>query len=141
MEAVRVKIDAFDGEGLKWAFDNGSWTTGIKNYKPQNDLKSFDCLERHLETDELFVLLAGECCLIIGEQAAVGRPSVFQALLMAPHRVYTIAKGAWHTTVTKPGVKLILIEKSGTSMANSEAWTFSAAEAADAAAVVKNAGW
>jgi hypothetical protein len=141
MKDFQLKIDAFDGEGLKWAFDNGSWVVGIKNYKPQNDLKGFDCLERHNETDELFVLLDGECCLVLGEKAGNGHPAAFEGILMVPQRVYTIPRGAWHTTVTKPGVKLILIEKSGTSMANSEIWNFAGAEAGAAADIVKKAGW
>jgi len=31
----------------------------IKNWKPANDITGIDCLERHNQTDELFVLAAG----------------------------------------------------------------------------------
>lgn len=105
----------FDGEGLLWAYDNGTWMAGIKNYKPQNSIGSFGVLERHRDTDESFVLVAGTCCLL------VERPDgSFGAALMKHGAMHTVPAGVWHATITKPGAKLAIIERSGTNMSNSE---------------------
>lgn len=47
---------------------------------------------------------------------------------MEPNRVYKIPKSQWHNTVTTKGTKLILIEKSDTSMENSDIQTLDEAE-------------
>jgi len=106
--------EGFEGEGLRWAYDNGEWCVGIKNYKPQNGIDRLDNLELHEATDESFMLLDGHCCLLLR-----GADGAFQAGMMDRGRLYTVPAGIWHTTVTAPGVKLILVERSGTSMANS----------------------
>jgi hypothetical protein len=43
-------------------------------------------------------------------------------------RVYSIPAGLWHTTITRPGVKLALVEAPETGAANSDARRLSAAE-------------
>lgn len=105
----------FQGEGLLWAYDNQEWCIGIKNYKPQNGLEKLEFLERHLETDESFFQMAGVACLLVREA-----DGSFRATLMKPGALYTVPKNLWHTTITKPGVKLLLVERSGTNMENSE---------------------
>lgn len=106
---------SFDGEGLLWGYDNGSWMAGIKNYKPQNSLERFGALERHVETDESFVLVSGVCCLLIRRD-----DGTFGATIMKTGHLHTIPSGVWHATVTKPGAKLVIVERSGTGMSNSE---------------------
>jgi hypothetical protein len=49
-----------------------------------------------------------------------------ELVTMQEHIVYTIPKGVWHTTIMVPGAKMILIERSGTSMQNSELYDLSA---------------
>lgn len=113
----------YDGEGLSRAYDNSSWMVGIKNYKPANGLDGTDSLERHNETDELFVLLSGECVLLYAEAVASCEKQdcgELHALRMRPGKLYNIPKGLWHTTVTKPDAKLILIEASDTGSHNSD---------------------
>ena len=54
----------FDGEGMTRVYENPRWMIGIKNWKPMNDIANINCLERHNETDELFILLSGRCTLL-----------------------------------------------------------------------------
>jgi mannose-6-phosphate isomerase-like protein (cupin superfamily) len=134
MEAL--KGTAFAGEGLLWAYDNKTWCIGIKNYKPANSIESLDCLEVHKETDEIFVHIDGSCCLLMRDA-----DGSFHGAMMEPGSLYTVPQGVWHTTVTKPGVKMVIAEKSGTNMTNSELMKLDAAEQAAAAAAVRAAGF
>lgn len=126
---------AFEGQGLSRVYENGDWMIGIKNFKPANALENIDCVERHNETDELFVLLEGECTLLYAneiendpgreiEPAHISKvPSAaleFWAIPMERGRVYNIPRGLWHTTVTMPGTKLILVEAAATGVHNSD---------------------
>ncbi len=115
---MKIENFSFDGEGMTRVYENEKWTVGIKNWKPANDPSQIDNLERHLETDELFILLNGRAILLSGEEKA-GK-LVIEAVEMVPLKVYNIPKGLWHNTVSWKDTKYALIEDSNTGMANSE---------------------
>jgi ureidoglycolate hydrolase len=108
----------FAGEGMTRVYENAKWMVGLKNWKPANDISGIDCLERHNETDELFILLSGSCVLLQGNETA-GKLEL-RAVKMEPMKVYNIPRGLWHNTVTRKDTKLALIEDSSTGAANSE---------------------
>lgn len=115
-----MKIQSFEmnGEGMQRVYENEKWTVGIKNWKPANDITGTTCLERHNQTDELFVLLNGRCTLISAEE--VDGELQLQALEMEPFRVYNIPRSLWHNTVTQKDTKMVLIEDVSTGMENSD---------------------
>ncbi len=109
---------AYEGKGLNRVFENAKWMVGIKNWKPENDISGLDCVERHNETDELFVLLTGRCTLLFAnEQEGV---LTFNTVEMKPGKVYNIPATLWHNTITQKDTKLVLIEDSATGAANSD---------------------
>ena len=134
-----IGVHSFETEGLKRVYDNGSWFIGIKNYKPANDIANLDCLERHNQTDESFILLAGGCVLLTAEDTASGL--VYKALPMEPMKVYVIPKGLWHTTVTAKDSKIILVEASATSEKNSDVLKLNKQDAENGVKAVRAAGW
>ena len=109
---------SFEGEGLTRVFENEKWMVGIKNWKPMNDIANINNLERHNETDELFILLNGRCTLLYANETANGLD--IQAVEMEPMKVYNIPRSLWHNTVTQKDTKLALIEDSSTGSANSD---------------------
>jgi ureidoglycolate hydrolase len=113
-------IDSFEftGEGMSRVYENSKWTVGIKNYKPANDIANINCIERHNQTDELFVLLCGNCVLVYATQE--NGKFIFKALKMEFNKVYSIPQSLWHNTITQPDTKMILIEDSSTGMSNSD---------------------
>ena len=108
----------FDGEGMSRVYENDKWTVGIKNWKPANDITGIDCLERHNETDELFVLLSGACTLVYANE--IDGKLLLETVAMKANKVYNIPATLWHNTITQKDTKMILIEDSNTSMANSD---------------------
>lgn len=115
---MKILNYSFDGEGMQRVFENEKWTVGIKNWKPANDIKGINCLERHNKTDELFVLLEGKCTLIFANE--VEGKLCFYKVKMERDKVYNIPATLWHNTVTEEDTKMILIEDSNTSMDNSD---------------------
>ena len=109
---------SFEGEGLTRVFENEKWMVGIKNWKPMNDIANINNLERHNETDELFILLQGRCTLLFANETADGLD--IQAVEMEPLKVYNIPRSLWHNTVTQKDTKLALIEDSSTGSDNSD---------------------
>ncbi|AGK55941.1 cupin [Bacillus sp. 1NLA3E] len=108
----------FNQEGMSRVYENEKWTVGIKNWKPANDIKGIDCLERHNKTDELFVLLSGECVLVFANE--INNDLKFETVNMEPYKVYNIPQSLWHNTITMKDTKMVLIEDSSTSMENSD---------------------
>ena len=109
---------SFEGEGLTRVFENEKWMVGIKNWKPMNDIANINCLERHNETDELFILLNWKCTLLFANETEDGLK--IEAVPMEPLKVYNIPRSLWHNTVTQRDTKLALIEDSSTGSANSD---------------------
>jgi ureidoglycolate hydrolase len=121
----------YGAEGLKRVYENSKWMVGVKNWKPANDVANIDCLERHNETDELFILLAGSCVLLSANEKPGGGLAL-SATRMEPGRVYSIPRTLWHNTVTSKDVKLILVEDSSTGAKNSDVVQLDAAQIAAA---------
>jgi ureidoglycolate hydrolase len=126
---------AFEGEGLTRVFENEKWMVGIKNWKPMNDIANINNLERHNETDELFILLNGQCTLLYANETADGLD--IQAVRMEPLKVYNIPRTLWHNTVTQKDTKLALIEDSSTGSANSDELKLTEAQIARVHELVK----
>ena len=120
---------AFEGEGMTRVFENAKWMVGIKNWKPMNDITGIDRLERHNETDELFVLVNGKCTLVFANETAEGLK--IEYVSMEPLKVYNIPATLWHNTVTQKDTKLILIEDSSTCGANSNELMLTAEQIAE----------
>jgi hypothetical protein len=115
-----------DGEGLARVYENKAWMVGLKNYKPANDAALFTEIERHRQSDELFLLLAGSCVLLSAfEENGALR---FEAQSMKTGALYVIPSPLWHTTITTPGARLALIEDPGTGATNSDVRALSAGE-------------
>jgi mannose-6-phosphate isomerase-like protein (cupin superfamily) len=125
----------FTNEGMSRVYENEKWLVGIKNWKPANDITGIDCLERHNQTDELFVLLSGECILLFAHETEGGLK--FDTVRMEPNKVYNIPKSLWHNTITMKDTKMVLIEDSSTSMENSDILPLTADQIEEIQRIVK----
>ena len=88
----------------------GNWRVAFLNHGDVFAKPTY--LERHLETDEAFVLLEGAATLLIGADR--------REAVMERNRVYNVRKGVWHQIVTVPGTRCLVIENADTSLENSE---------------------
>ena len=107
-----MEIFEYDGEGYKRMIDGPKWTVASLNYAARFDEANFEKLERHLLTDETFVLLCGEATLVVGEDC--------ERVPMEPTKAYNVKAGEWHHIFVKPGTRVLVVENSDTSKANTE---------------------
>ena len=120
MTSKLVDITAHDGPNYKPLVYFESWRVAILNDDPEVFRKEkTTCLERHNETDEVFVLLEGECTLYLadGEKDALGP---IEAVPMELKKIYNVKKGAWHNLISKPGMSLLIVENADTGSANTD---------------------
>lgn len=100
----------YNGGGYKPAVKFGAWRVAyLKHNEAFDQIKK---LERHMETDEIFMLLEGSATLIIGEEQT--------KIEMLPHKVYNVRMGTWHNIEVTPDAKVFIVENDDTTVNNTE---------------------
>ena len=86
------------------------WQIAQLNYERTLRLSAIRRMDRHLATDEVFVLVKGAPVLIGAEETPTGLR--FEALRIMPGLTYNIPIGQWHNIAMRPGDVVIVVEKS-----------------------------
>lgn len=104
-------------EGYKPLVDFSAWRVAVLNYSPELRPENITAMQRHNETDEVFVLLRGRCLLYIG----AGESAVTQVYAedMAPLKVYNVRKGVWHHHALSEDAMVLVVENRDTTYDNS----------------------
>lgn len=118
MDEKLLEIREFTGIGYKPLIDYGTWRVAILRYIDELIPERIERVERHNETDEVFVLLAGQAVLFLGE----GDPKVvaLHPQVMEPGKMYNVKRGAWHTNVLSRDASILLVENRDTGTGNSD---------------------
>ena len=112
-----LQIAEYTGEGYLPLIDYASWRVAILRYIDELLPQNIGKMERHNETDEVFVLLAGRCILFIGEGAE--QVSEVYGQDMEPLKLYNIRRRCWHTHTLSEDATVLVIENRDTGPANS----------------------
>lgn len=107
-DASGIEVHAYTGDGFCILKEFEGWKVGFLRYSDQ--FSGLTKLERHMETDEVFVLLEGSAILYTGS----GQKHMKKNLL------YNIPKGVWHHIVVSEDATVLVIENSNTTAENTE---------------------
>ena len=112
-----LNVTKYEGPGIGGIVEGREYTILLLNFLPRLAPDTITDMQRHLETDESFILLQGRAVLF----AAAGeeRPGELQAYVMKPGTIYTVPKNVWHTQTMTEDAKILLVENSGTVAENS----------------------
>lgn len=112
-----LEISDYTGEGYRPLIDYGQWRVAILRYIDELLPENIGKMQRHDETDEVFVLLNGRCILFLGE----GEDSVeaIHAADMQPLKLYNVKRGAWHSHTLDEAAMVLIVENRDTTLANS----------------------
>ena len=112
-----LEIHQANRPGFQPVIDFAAWRVGFLNFSSDLVPERITELQRHDESDELFILLSGDCVLIVGE----GDESVKQLYVqkMDPFKIYDIKCGVWHSHVLSEDAKVLIVENENTSPLNS----------------------
>ena len=103
-----MEMITYQGEGFQVLKEFEGWKIGYLRYNDR--FSKFDQFERHLETDEVFVLLEGNATLYTDEEECA----------MVPDALYNILKGVWHHIVVSEDATVLVVENSNTTKENTE---------------------
>jgi len=112
-----LEIQWYTGDGYRPLVDFANWRVAMLNYSPDLLPENLTRMQRHNETDEVFVLLAGRCILFVGE----GRDTVsrIHAEDLRPGRVYNVKQAVWHTHTLSSDAMVLVVENRDTTYDNS----------------------
>lgn len=118
MTSSLVEILEHTGEDYHPLIDCNGWRVALLNDAPKFRRETMPYLERHNDTDEVFVLLEGASTLYIGDgDAALGS---IETLAMEKKKLYNVKRGVWHNLTAAPGTTLLIVENTDTTEANSD---------------------
>lgn len=117
IDARLVEEQSCVGDGYRPVFDCGGWRVATLGYCKDCSPENVKSMQRHEETDEMFVLLAGRCILFVGEGSQ--NVTAIRARDMEPLRVYNVKRAVWHTHVLSKDAVILIIESRDTTPLNS----------------------
>jgi len=122
MNETLLEIREFTGIGYKPLIDFGTWRVAILRYIDELIPAEIARLERHNETDEVFVLLEGQAVLFLGEGGDT--VTALHPLVMEPKKMYNVKRAAWHCVILSRDASILLVENRDTgTAANTDYWT------------------
>jgi hypothetical protein len=118
MDEQLLEIRDYEGEGYQALVDYGTWRVAILRFLDGLQPERQSSMERHIETDEVFVLTKGKGMLIMGGNG--GQIDGIYPQVMEIGKVHNVKRNAWHTVLLSRDASVLLVENCDTDKNNSE---------------------
>ena len=112
-----IEIREFTDPGYQPVIDYETWRVAILNYLDEIHPEQIATMERHNETDEVFVMLKGKGILFLGEGSV--RIEKIHPQIMQPGKIYNVKRSVWHTVVLSRDGSVLIVENKNTGRENS----------------------
>ena len=103
-----IRIGVHTDGGFKVMVESGEWKVGMLRYNER--FSRLGEMERHLLTDEVFILLSGSATLYTDGET----------IKMEVGTVYTVPQEVWHHIVVSEDAAVLVAENSDTGSDNTE---------------------
>ena len=110
-----IEIYEYHGAGYKPLVYSHDWMVALLNYEDLMGLEKAHEIERHVKTDEVFILLKGRAAfyLVAGDQ-------LLQVIELKPGQVYNVIKGTWHNLLATKEAVFAIVENRDTDVFDTE---------------------
>ncbi len=105
-----LEVKQYTGPGYDRTHICGTWCVAYLNNCPEYTKNTM--MERHMKTDEVFVLLKGTATLFIGRDRT--------PVEMELHKIYNVQVGTWHNIICSEDASVLIAENSDTDRSNTE---------------------
>jgi ureidoglycolate hydrolase len=113
-----IEIKDYQQEGFMPLVSFGGWRVAVLRFLDDLKPENIKTLERHLKTDEVFILVKGSGMLLVGGNHE--QPADIQSFIMEIGKVYNIKQNTWHSISLTNDAHVILVENDDTNSNNSE---------------------
>ncbi|NCB05592.1 MAG: hypothetical protein EOM69_08730, partial [Clostridia bacterium] len=107
MDERYIQIREHQGENYKPVVAFGAWRVAVLNSHARFQRENMKLLERHLLTDESFVLLKGAAALYVGDGDAEHAGNV-ECFPLESCKVYNVRRGIWHAIETAEDTSVLV---------------------------------
>jgi hypothetical protein len=113
-----LDIKEYQGIGYMPLIEYDRWRVAVLRFIDDLLPENIHSMQRHMETDEVFVLLKGQCILFIG----VGNDLITEIhpQVMEAEKVYNVKKACWHTHILSKDAMVLIVENRDTGEQNSQ---------------------
>jgi len=113
-----LEIREYRGIGYQPLIDFETWRVAILRWEQGLLPENISFMERHTQTDEVFVLLAGQATLLLGGNGDLVEEVYPQVMEMC--RLYNVRQDAWHTILLSQDASVLIVENRDTGEDNTE---------------------
>lgn len=119
-----LQVQEYDGPGFLPLASFGKWRVAILNFEMKSSAQELDRVERHTNTDEVFVLLRGRAVLLLGGVA----PQIqeLQTVSMRLGSIYNVRRNSWHASLLSHDASILIVEEADTGPQNTDFLNLSA---------------
>jgi ureidoglycolate hydrolase len=117
MDESLLEIREYSGPGYQPVIDFGTWRVAVLNYLDELHPEQISYMERHNDTDEVFILMAGEAVLLIGE--GDDRVEKIHSQVLQTGKIYNVKKSVWHSVLISKDGSILIVENNNTNKENS----------------------
>ena len=112
-----IEIREHNGADYKPLIDYQTWRVALMNYTADLTPDKINRMQKHTETDEVFVLMNGKCILFIGE----GDETIIKvhAVDMELYKLYNVKRNVWHSHTFSEDARVLIVENCDTVDSNS----------------------
>ena len=113
-----IEIKPIISKGYENIYIYDTWKVSMLSYLDELKKENIKYVEAHLETDEIFYLLSGECILI---EALVSDNKVidYNFIKLDKEQIYNVKKNTYHHHILNEEARVLIIENTDTSNLNS----------------------
>lgn len=109
-----LEVHHYNGIGYQPLVFSDGWQVALLNWEPLFDLANAGEIERHNQTDEVFVLWRGRAVIFVSDGERL------QAEEMQPGVIYNVPRGVWHNLLAKRDASWIIVENRDTHLGDTE---------------------
>lgn len=112
-----IEVKEYKEPGYAPVIDFESWRVAVLNDIDELEIPNLKTMQKHLESDEVFVLLKGHVTLFTaGNGEKIG---TIRSMPLEPLKCYNVKKGVWHTHTLEKDSSVLIVEKRNTCDDNS----------------------
>lgn len=109
-----VEFYEWNEAGYKPLVFHHDWMVALLNWEPACRLENAHEIERHNQTDEVFVLLCGQAALYVNAGAGL------RLVEMKPGALYNVRAGVWHNLLATRDAAWVIVETRDTNLYDTE---------------------
>ena len=117
MSNTDIEKTDFPDFGYQAIIDFESWRVAVLKYYYDLIAENIVNFQRHLLTDEVFVLINGTCNLYSAGTSDI--PGMIEQVPMEKHKAYNVKKGVWHAHTLSEDAEVLIVENQNTGAENS----------------------